>query len=262
MARKKKHHEEEHENHERWLVSYADFITLLFAFFVVMYSVSKVDNERLVQVSQAVRFALHFEGSGGVEKMPLFQGPPTGGSDGIGQDTGKPVSLTQREKEKAERIRRKIEQRLKAILREQQAKSVTVETEGRRLIIRLSASRFFTAAEAVLHPEAIPILDAIADEIVPLCNPIRVEGHTDARPIRSDRFRNNWDLSAARAASVVSFLERAHHVPPARLAAVGYAAGHPLPGVGAEDYESARRVDIVVELTPGDPLEDASCDPP
>src|ERR671928_584476 len=77
MAKKHKH--EEHENHERWLVSYADFITLLFAFFVVMYSVSRVDNKRMVQVVQAIKFAMHFKGSGGVGELPLFEGPPSEG---------------------------------------------------------------------------------------------------------------------------------------------------------------------------------------
>ncbi|AKU93018.1 OmpA/MotB family protein [Vulgatibacter incomptus] len=258
--RKKKHHEEEHENHERWLVSYADFITLLFAFFVVMYAVSRVDNERLIQVSSAIRFALHFEGTGGVEKLPLFQGPPTGGSDGIGQESGSPMRPVDREKERAERTRRKLETRLRALLRDQHASAVTVEAEGERLIIRMSASRFFASAEAALQPEAIPILDAIAEEIVPLCIPIRVEGHTDERPIRSARFRNNWDLSAARAASVVSFLEQAHHVAPGRLSAAGFAAGRPLPGHTAwSDEEAARRVDIVMELSAGDPSEGSPC---
>ena len=78
MARKKKHHEE-HENHERWLVSYADFMTLLFAFFVVMYAVSRVDNKRLVQVQESIRWAMHFSGTGGTGALPIFDGPPSEG---------------------------------------------------------------------------------------------------------------------------------------------------------------------------------------
>src|SRR5260370_36047730 len=79
MAKKK--HEEEHENHERWLVSYADFITLLLAFFVVMYSISRVDNKRMATVVQSIKFALHFQGTGGIDTMPIFEGPPTGGGN-------------------------------------------------------------------------------------------------------------------------------------------------------------------------------------
>ncbi len=77
MARKK--HEEEHENHERWLVSYADFITLLFAFFVVMYSVSRVDNKRMAQAAESIKWALHYGGTGGVGQLPIFDGTPSEG---------------------------------------------------------------------------------------------------------------------------------------------------------------------------------------
>ena len=76
----KRQHHEEHENHERWLVSYADFITLLFAFFVVMYAVSAVDQKRVVEIERAVRFAMHFQGTGGLAEMPLFKGPRRGGT--------------------------------------------------------------------------------------------------------------------------------------------------------------------------------------
>src|SRR5260370_1307791 len=79
MAKKK--HEEEHENHERWLVSYADFITLLFAFFVVMYSISRVDNKRMATGVQSLKFALHFQGTGGIDKMPILDAPPTRPAD-------------------------------------------------------------------------------------------------------------------------------------------------------------------------------------
>ena len=75
--RSKKH--EEHENHERWLVSYADFITLLFAFFVVLYSISRVDNKRMAQVQQSIKFAMHFKGTGGIDQLPMFEGPPVDG---------------------------------------------------------------------------------------------------------------------------------------------------------------------------------------
>src|SRR5215213_6719567 len=88
----KKPHHEEHENHERWLVSYADFITLLFAFFVVMYSVSRVDNKRLTQVVHSIKFALHFKGSGGLEQMPMFEGPPSEG--GCVTNTGSSARTT------------------------------------------------------------------------------------------------------------------------------------------------------------------------
>src|SRR5690606_7464376 len=110
--------------------------------------------------------------------------------------------------------------------------------------------------DAVLHPEAIPVLDSITEELAPLGLPLRVEGHTDDRPIASPRFRNNWDLSAARAASVVAYLEAAHGIPGGRLAAVGLAATRPLASNDEEaGREANRRVDLVVEIEPGSELD-------
>jgi chemotaxis protein MotB len=111
MAKKK--HEEEHENHERWLVSYADFITLLFAFFVVMYSVSRVDNKRLASTATAIKWALHFKGTGGLNQAPLFEGPPSegGGIAGFGGGTHGPEV-----KEELENMRRKLNDRLRPFL--------------------------------------------------------------------------------------------------------------------------------------------------
>ncbi|WP_373049429.1 flagellar motor protein MotB [Vulgatibacter sp.] len=254
MGRRKKHHHEEHENHERWLVSYADFITLLFAFFVVMYAVSSVDNQRLVQVSNAIRFAMHFEGTGGIDKLPIFQGPPTGGSMGVtGTGSG---GLTGVEKARAQKLRAKLEKELRPVLRDQDGAAVLLDAEGRRLTVRLSAARFFESGEALLHPAAMAVLDALAAELAPTGLPIRVEGHTDDRPTGGGRFRNNWDLSAARASTVVTYLEAAHGVPGARLAAVGHGASRPVATNESEGGRDAnRRVDLVLELTPGSALE-------
>lgn len=255
MARRKKQRHEEHENHERWLVSYADLLTLLFAFFVVMYAVSRVDNERLVQVANAIRFAMHFEGTGGVGELPIFQGPLGGDPVSLGTTSGN-GTLTEKERARAEAVRRRIERRLHHQLEQQPPGVARVEIEGRRLTIRLSARSFFGSGEAVLHPEAIPILDSIAEELAPLGLPLRVEGHTDDRPISAGRFRNNWDLSAARAASVVAYLEAAHGIPGNRLAAVGLAATRPLASNDDEaGREANRRIDLVLELVPGSALE-------
>jgi chemotaxis protein MotB len=251
MARKQKH--EEHENHERWLVSYADFITLLFAFFVVMYSVSRVDNKKLAQAATSVQWALHYSGTGGVGAMPIFEGPPSEG--GCAANTGPSASPSWGPKKAAETVRRKIEQRLRPFLQERStASTVTVEVVGGRLNIRLSAARFFDAAQAALRPEALPVLDAIADELAGLQRPVRVEGHTDDSPVKG-KFRNNWDLSAARAVTVVSFLETGHRIPAALLAVGGMGASRPL--VSNETpagREANRRIELVVELTSGDGL--------
>ncbi|MBS2022405.1 MAG: flagellar motor protein MotB [Deltaproteobacteria bacterium] len=252
MARKQ--HHEEHENHERWLVSYADFITLLFAFFVVMYSVSRVDNKRLAQTAASIRWAMHFAGTGGVGAPPIFEGPPSEGgcSSNIGSSPqqGPPTGQA------IENLRKKLERRLKPMLLERtRMQSVMIDTDGRRLTIRLSAARFFVAGSSALVPDALPVLDAVAEELADLKRAIRVEGHTDETANVGGRYRTNWELSSARAANVTAYLEEAHHIEPRYLSAVGFGSTRPLvPNDTPENREMNRRVAFVVEVGAGDPL--------
>ena len=257
MAKKHKH--EEHENHERWLVSYADFITLLFAFFVVLYSVSRVDNKKMAQASASIQWALNYTGTGGVGAMPIFDGPPSEGGCAVnlGNSPRRPPSNTA---VATQSLQRRIERRLKRILLDRgHSTAVTVTVEGKRLAVRLAAIHFFDPALHALRPEALPILDSIAEEVVALGRPLRVEGHTDDAPVNSSRFRNNWELSSARAATVVAYLEAAHHVPAASLTAAGMGSSRPIgKNDTAEAREANRRVEIVVELEPEDVLSVAS----
>jgi chemotaxis protein MotB len=249
MSRRKKH-EEEHENHERWLVSYADFITLLFAFFVVMYAVSRVDNKRLIQAANSIKWALHFSGTGGVGQMPIFEGPPSQGGTVAGTAGG---PLSQEQQQEVENFRRQLENRVRALVMPQDGKTaVTITAEGSTVKVRMAAADFFDAGQAVIRPHVLPVLDALADEIVPLGRPLHVEGHTDETPA-SGRFRDNWDLSAARAATVASYLERAHHARPELLVASGFASSRPVArGTSQEAREANRRVELVIELVPPD----------
>ena len=251
MARKHKH--EEHENHERWLVSYADFITLLFAFFVVLYSVSRQDSKKMAQATTAIRWAMHFSGTGGVGAPPLFEGPPSEG--GCSANIGGSGGLVQSAKA-AEALRKKMERKLRPLLVERQkTQAVSIETDGKRLTIRLAASRFFESGQAALVPDALPVLDAVADELALMNKPIRVEGHTDETATSGSRFRTNWDLSAARSATVTAYLEQGHHVLPSRLSAVGYGSTRPLvPNDSPENRELNRRVAFVIEVQSNDPL--------
>ena len=251
MARKPKH--EEHENHERWLVSYADFMTLLFAFFVVMYAVSRVDNKRLIQAAESIRWAMHFAGTGGTGALPIFDGPPADGGGPALRDGKAKVDSTH---EAIEMLRKKLERRVRPFVMERQDRPViSVVVEGRKLTVRLAATEFFDPGQAVLRPQVLPILDAIADELVPLNRLLRAEGHTDETPLGNDRWRNNWELSAARAATVVTYLEQAHGAHPQLLAAVGLGSSHPLaPGDTPEAHERNRRVELVLELDPKDEM--------
>ncbi len=255
MSRRRQKHEE-HENHERWLVSYADFLTLLFAFFVVMYSVSKVDTQKMIQASESLRWALSFEGTGGVGKLPLFQGPPTDGGCALSLSSGS-NGLTPREKV-VEQVRVELEKRLSGMLHKQEG-GVALVVENGRLAVRLTAARFFDPAQAALRPDVLPLLDAVARELREYGWPVRIEAHTDEQVLRSGRFRDNWDLSATRAATVAAFLEQAHGFPPEDLTAAGMGAARPVaPNDTARGREQNRRVDLVLELPPGSALDAAA----
>jgi chemotaxis protein MotB len=249
----KKKHEEEHENHERWLVSYADFITLLFAFFVVMYSISRVDNKRMAVVAQSIKFALHFKGTGGLAEMPLFEGPPVDGGK-CKNAQGVEEHAKTKLREALERMRKKMEKRLRRYLQiRPELQVVQVETERDRLTVRLSASHFFDAAQAAIRPEMIPVLDVIADELVSLNMPLRIEGHTDDVRLGSGRFRDNWELSASRAAAVASYIQHAHKMDGKLLSAAGYGSTRPLASNDTPaGREANRRVEMLVQFSPGE----------
>jgi chemotaxis protein MotB len=131
---------------------------------------------------------------------------------------------------------------------------LVLELEGGWLHIRLAANRFFDAASASLRPEALAVLDAIGEEVATSGFNIRVEGHTDDEPVKNTRYRNNWDLSAARAVTVVSYLEAAHDVASTRLTAAGLGSTRPLVSNDTPEHkEQNRRIEIVLELPAVDP---------
>lgn len=251
MAKHQKH--EEHENHERWVISYADLVTLLFALFVVLYASSQVDTNKLAAASESMRWALNFNGEGGINKLSIFKGPPTEG--GCVSNLGSKPMTSAVQRQMVESLRRQIEKQLKSFLmRQEKAPSITLELEGTRLHIRLAARRFFDPASASLRPDSLAVLDAIASEIAGSGFQIRVEGHTDDEPIKNTRFRNNWDLSAMRAVTVVSYLEAAHEIDPKRLSANGLGSTRPLVSNDTlEHRELNRRIELVLELPPLDP---------
>jgi chemotaxis protein MotB len=249
----KRQHHEEHENHERWLVSYADFITLLFAFFVVLYATSRVDQKKLVQVSESIKFAMHFKGTGGIEYRNRFEGPPTEG----GRCKSTPMGTEQRprtkKEEKAEQLRRKIERRLRRFLQSRPETHVQIDVDHDRLTVRLSASHFFDPNQAAIRPEMIPVLDVIGAEMGAMGMPIRVEGHTDEAMSLNSRYRDNWDLSASRAAAVASFLQHAHNMDGKMLTAAGFGSTRPLSeNKTPAGREANRRVELAIEFQPAD----------
>jgi chemotaxis protein MotB len=211
-------------------------------------------------VVSSIKFAMHFKGTGGVDKLPMFEGPPSEGgcvaNVGSEKRTARPDTRPQ-----IEALRRKLEKRLRDFLqnRRNDHNEVQFQIEGRRLIIRLSASKFFDPSQAAIRPEVLPVLDAIASELLETKKHIRVEGHTDDAPVGGSRYRDNWELSAARAAAVASYMQRAFKFDGKLLAAAGFGSNRPLVSNDTPaGREANRRVEMAVEVGDADKLLDAS----
>lgn len=231
---KKKH--EEHENHERWLVSYADFITLLFAFFVVMYSVSAVNEGKFRTVSESIKAALN-----------PFPAPPTSMQPFVMGDN-KPASINPPLLDAKEPVIRRIRDIVKTMLQTSQAdRAPIVEERTGELVLTIPDAVLFKSGEATLLPEALPFLQALADVLVELNKQVRVEGHADNVPIRTVQFPSNWELSAARAVMIVRVLSELYGVPSNALSAVGYADARPVAdNLTPEHRAKNRRVEIAI----------------
>jgi chemotaxis protein MotB len=234
--------------HDRWLVSYADFITLLFAFFVVLYSASKADQKKQVQVSNSIDSAFRSLGIFGGAK-PL-QGSANGAS---GVETpalpvnivmGEDVRSPARVQDDLGKIRREMEQ----LLSNQVAQhTVSIQMGRDGLIISLREAGFFDSGSATPKPATIATLHQIATALGSTPYNLRIEGHTDNIPIHTAEFDSNWELSSARATHIARIFLDLNAMPPARISAAGYAEFHPVAGNDTpEGRAQNRRVDLVV----------------
>jgi chemotaxis protein MotB len=247
MTRKK---HEEHANHERWLVSYADFMTLLFAFFVVMFASTQNDKNNAKDISDSVREALEHgqfsaaistvlgRGKHEAKKSPLsndatldkenHEAPPPAPTHP--PDLAQSLATLQ-EGLKRELIDGKLELKL----------------DPRGLIISLREKGFFASGDSAVAPDSLPILAKIAAVVQALPNPVRLEGHTDARPIHTSRFRSNWELSSARSIAVLELLRDRFQIAESRMAVAGYAENVPADTNDTEEGRAHnRRVDLVI----------------
>jgi chemotaxis protein MotB len=231
--------------HDRWLVSYADFITLMFGFFVVLYAFARADQKKQAQVSQAIDSAFR--------SMGVFKdAADTSSNEAGGREAGKPEDIVMTEdvltpaqvKDDLDRIRRD----LAATLSKQVADhTVSLEMGRDGLVISLREAGFFDSGSAVPKPEALSTLRQIAAKLGATSYDLRIEGHTDNVPIHNAEFDSNWELSAARATCVARLLLEMKVIPPERLSAAGYAEYHPVASNStAAGRAENRRVDLVV----------------
>ncbi|WP_095080126.1 flagellar motor protein MotD [Pseudomonas sp. Irchel s3h17] len=243
MARRR--HTEEPVNHERWLVSYADFITLLFAFFVVMYSISSINEGKYKVISEAL-IGVFTDSDRALKPIP------------IGDERPRTVTPAQPLVKDAEQIDAGLAQAsndpLKSIADDISAafgdlissNQMTVRGNELWVEIELNSSLLFGSGDAMPSDIAFSIIDKVAAILKPFDNPIHVEGFTDDQPIRTAQYPTNWELSSARSASIVRMLAM-QGVNPGRLASVGYGEFQPVANnATAEGRARNRRVVLVV----------------
>jgi chemotaxis protein MotB len=248
MGRRHKH--QAHENHERWLVSYADFITLLFAFFVVMFASSQTDKAKAQAVSNSVKEALEGgELAAAVNK--LLGGAKDDKGQGNAQMRG-PGGAAKAQPQAAKdgiiaELMPSLESLTKELKEEIEAGKLRINLEPRGLVVSLHEAAFFPSGEDTVSPASYTSIQKVANAIRKLPNPVRLEGHTDSVPIQTSRFRSNWDLSAARGIAMLDLLNTQYEIPRERMAISGYADIAP---VASNDTEEGRRrnrrVDIVI----------------
>lgn len=241
MARRKR--EEEHENHERWLVSYADFITLLFAFFVVMYALSSVNEGKYRVLSSSMVNAFRnvpantASDTQVVVPMPIPQQKPAAA-------TKTPDPVKQKQRDKMRNVAKDILEVMAPLI--EQGKVRVIET-SRGVTIEINDSILFSPGQALLQPPLVKAMRAIADVIAASDFPITIEGHTDNVPINTLQFPSNWELSAVRATTVLRLFADAG-VAAERLTAIGYADTRPVePNLLADGRARNRRVSILID---------------
>lgn len=278
MARRARH--EDHVNHESWAIPYGDLITLLLAFFVVMYAVSSINEGKFRVMSESLSEA--FDGAPR-SLAPIQVGEPTHassiappqpletdpGSSDLLQLTDRvradavitPIELMQLEQAEAQAeaqldaIQRQVERALGPLV---MADQVTVTREGLWLEVNIRSDVLFASGSAALSAPAREAIDQLATVLRELPNELRIEGHTDDQPIASALFPSNWELSGARAASVIRQLE-GRGVDPRRMAAVGFGEKRPVADNATLSGRTAnRRVMLVILATPANQVPAAA----
>jgi chemotaxis protein MotB len=228
-------HEGGHENAERWLLTYADLITLLMVFFVVLYSMSSADATKFQKISAALQQAFNLDVLQGQSNSAVL--------DGASQPAP-PVDdlINNNDVPEVNRLQSGIDAALQG---QSQTPDVSVGTDKEGVVVRLSGSYLFDSGRAELKPNSLAVLDAIANELKLQPNQIRVDGHTDSTPIDSPRYPTNWELSTARALAVTRYFTETDGIAATRLMAAGFGEFRPLvPNDTREHRAMNRRVEI------------------
>lgn len=248
MKRGAKYKAGDHVHRDRWLVSYADFITLLFAFFVVLYASSRADQRKQSQIAQSIQAAF--------QALGLFPSPvPSRDHAGALADSHEPVApvnvILGDDLSASPDVQQDLERlhaRLTGLLSNQIAQHVVALRMGRDgLVISLREAGFYDSGSALPHAQSKQTLNQIAATLATTPYDIRVEGHTDNMPIHTAQFASNWELSTARATELARSFILDHGFAPGRLSAAGYAEFHPVATNDTADGRGQnRRVDIIV----------------
>ncbi len=256
MARRRKY-EDEHDNHERWLVSYADFITLLFAFFVVMYALSSVNEGKYRVLSDSMVSAFRNIQTNSATQMPIIVAPPIA----VAQKPSQPARQQDADKQVRREKMRNVAKELLNVMAPliEQGKVRVIET-SRGVTIEINDSILFSPGQALLQPASSRAMRAIAQVLAPTDFPITIEGHTDNIPINTAQFPSNWELSAVRATTVLRLFSDSG-VAPERLTAIGYADTRPVePNILADGRARNRRVTILIDSTGAEKGEEVGLD--
>ncbi len=229
---KRRKHNEEHENAERWLLTYADLITLLLAFFIMMYVFSKKDAQKYDEVASHLKTI--FSGGTGL----AAKGSVTATS---------PIDMPSKGASSGE-IKRQLESELMDSNRNKPGgENISVLSDERGVVIRVLDKAFFDEGKAELKDGAKGALDKIVPIIKSVDNHVRIEGHTDNVPIKTNEFKSNWELSVRRATEVVRYFVEKRGLPPERISATGYAEYRPIVQNNSPKNKSLnRRIEIIV----------------
>ena len=244
MGKRKQQHEKE-PNHERWLVSYADFITLLFAVFVTLYAMSQTDKKKAEEVLQSMRESFGYSQTSAGAKPTVIDT----GSISVIPSMHKMTQAPRRGKSRgSEQDFRATKAAIEAYLLKVGAQAkVSVAVNQRGLVVSLKEAGFFDSGSATLKQDSYSLLKDVVSSLSSYSNSIRVEGHTDNVPISSAAFPSNWELSTSRATNVLQYLTKQDDFDPYKISAAGYGEYRPVADNSVDEGRSKnRRVDIVL----------------